>query len=167
MVKIFNTTGSCNPSLHYMVNIDDKLEQIKALIDAGCYFTINRARQYGKTTTIDALAEYLKSEYIVISLDFQMIGNAKFATERTFCMTFSNYLARTVKNPLAPIKGIDTTIIDGMVENVKSDENFALDDMFPRLSMMCATAKEPIVMVIDEVDSTTNNQVFWDFLAQL
>lgn len=167
MVRTFNTTGSCNPSLHYMVNIDDKLEQIKALIDAGCYFTINRARQYGKTTTIDALAEYLKSEYIVISLDFQMIGNAKFATERTFCMAFSNYLSRTVKNPLAPIKGIDTTIIDGMIEDVKSDENFALDDMFPRLSMMCATAKKPIVMVIDEVDSATNNQVFLDFLAQL
>ncbi len=32
---------------------------------------------------------------------------------------------------------------------------------------MCAKAKKPIVLMIDEVDSASNNQVFIDFLAQL
>ena len=34
------------------------------------YFTINRARQYGKTTTLRALEVFLDDDYTVISLDF-------------------------------------------------------------------------------------------------
>lgn len=41
------------------------------MIDAGKYFTINKARQYGKTTILTALADYLRIEYEVINLDFQ------------------------------------------------------------------------------------------------
>ena len=54
-MKRFNTTAVCIPSKHYMVDISDKVEQIKKLVDDGKYFTINRARQYGKTTTLAAL----------------------------------------------------------------------------------------------------------------
>lgn len=52
MARSFNVTGSCDPKLHYMVDIRNTLEEIKALIDSEAYFTINRARQFGKTTTI-------------------------------------------------------------------------------------------------------------------
>lgn len=75
MKRYFNVTGACNPKCHYMVNIQKSLEEIKKMVDRGEYFTINRARQYGKTTTLMALAEYLKKDYVVISLDFQKIGN--------------------------------------------------------------------------------------------
>ncbi len=92
MARTFNVTGSCDPQLHYMVDLTERLKKIKALIDRGDYFTINRARQYGKTTTIKALRNYLREDYIVISLDFQRIGNAKFATEHTFTQAFANYL---------------------------------------------------------------------------
>ena len=49
VVKVFNTTGLCVPEKHYMVDLTERLVQIKAMVDAGKYFTINRARQYGKT----------------------------------------------------------------------------------------------------------------------
>ena len=52
MGKIFNITADCKPNQHYMVNLDSRLAQIKEYIDRGEYFTINRARQYGKTTTL-------------------------------------------------------------------------------------------------------------------
>lgn len=58
MPKYFNTTAICRPQEHYMVNITEKLKQIKQMIDAGQYFTINRARQYGKTTTLRALQDF-------------------------------------------------------------------------------------------------------------
>ena len=45
------------------------------MIDAGQYFTINRARQYGKTTTLAALAKYLIQDYVVVSLDFQLMSH--------------------------------------------------------------------------------------------
>lgn len=167
MARSFNVTGSCDPQLHYMVDITGRLEKIKGLIDRGKYFTINRARQYGKTTTIDALTEYLKSDYIVISLDFQLLGNAKFATEHSFSLAFSEYLQGTVEDFIDPILGLDNTLIDQMVDTAKKEESFALDNMFPLLSKMCYTAEKPVVLIIDEVDSATNNQVFLDFLAQL
>ena len=46
MGRVFNTTGVCIPEKHYMVNINGRLQQIRELVDAGKYFTINRARQY-------------------------------------------------------------------------------------------------------------------------
>ena len=87
IMKTFTTTGLCVPSMNYMVNIDDRIEKIKVMVDRGDYFTINRARQYGKTTTLFLLAKRLQPEYYVLSLDFQGIGNASFETEETLCRT--------------------------------------------------------------------------------
>lgn len=44
---------------------------------------------------------------------------------------------------------------------------FDLVALFDALGEMCAWAKQPIVLLIDEIDSASNNQVFPDFLAQL
>ena len=60
MSKTFNVNGICYPNEHYMVNIDSKLAQIKQLVDEKKYFVINRARQYGKTTTLDVYKRQLK-----------------------------------------------------------------------------------------------------------
>ena len=56
MTRTFNVSGACNPRLHYMVNLEPRLYEIKKMIDAGKYFTINRARQYGKTTLLRILS---------------------------------------------------------------------------------------------------------------
>lgn len=69
-MKYFNTEGSCNPKEHYMVRLDRRSQQIKRLlVDRKKYFVINKGRQYGKTTTLRALEEYLKEEYLVLSVD--------------------------------------------------------------------------------------------------
>ena len=64
MKKRFNSTGVCVSRKHYMVDISDKLEQIKKLIDNEFYFTINRPRQYGKTTTLNEINNSIKRRYI-------------------------------------------------------------------------------------------------------
>jgi hypothetical protein len=48
MKRRFNSTGVCVSRKHYMVDISNKIEQIKKLIDNEFYFTINKPRQYGK-----------------------------------------------------------------------------------------------------------------------
>ena len=68
MAKVFNINGACSPRRHYMVDITQRLKSIKKMIDNGDYFTINRARQYGKTTILRALAEYLEKDYMVFSV---------------------------------------------------------------------------------------------------
>lgn len=43
------------------MNIDERLKEIKELVGEGKYFTINKARQYGKTTTLmDVIEEFEK-----------------------------------------------------------------------------------------------------------
>lgn len=61
------------------------------MVDASQYFTINRARQYGKTTTLQALVAFLKKDYIVVSLDFQMLGAEKFKDENVFSVAFARH----------------------------------------------------------------------------
>lgn len=165
--RYFNTTGACNPQLHYMVDIQGRLEEIKNLVDAGKYFTINRARQYGKTTTIKALSEYLENDYVVVSLDFQRMSNAEFADEYIFSAAFAAYFLKTVRNKRNPVQGLNNDILDKLSRIANENSAFSLGKLFAVLSELCETAEKPIVLIIDEVDSAANNQVFLDFLAQL
>ena len=84
-MKEFNTTGLCNPKKHYMVDISDKLENIKKLVEKEQYFIINRPRQYGKTTTLVALENSLKDEYLDITLTIQGPDRNSFSTPQNFC----------------------------------------------------------------------------------
>ena len=70
-MKRFNTTGVCLSSQHYMVDLTERVKEIKAMIDCGDYFCINRGRQYGKTTTLDALKNALAMDYTVFSISFE------------------------------------------------------------------------------------------------
>ena len=89
MKKYFNVNADCKQQMHYMVDLSERLEQMKAMIDAGKYFTINRARQFGKTTTLKALERFLENDYTVISLDFQMVSYADFEKEESFVKALS------------------------------------------------------------------------------
>ncbi len=165
MKRRFNITGACNPRRHYMVNLDSRLKAIREdYIDEGCYFIINRGRQYGKTTTLKAMEEYLKEDYIVLSLDFQEIGTENFADAAAFVKAFT----RTSLEAFAIMD------IHGKEEFLKPLEQLmnetadkSLMELFISLSRMCAKAEQPVVLMIDEVDSASNNQVFIDFLSQL
>ena len=61
-MREFNSTGLCVPERHYMVDISGRVAQIRAMVERGDYFCINRARQYGKTTTLVALERALAVE---------------------------------------------------------------------------------------------------------
>lgn len=110
MAKIFNVNGDCKPNLHYMVNISERLRQIKNMVDEGQYFTINRARQYGKTTTLRALEEFLQKEYTVVSLDFQRMSYADFENENSFVMAFSGEILDCMRFPEEIPDTIKTTL---------------------------------------------------------
>ena len=164
-MKKFNTTAVCIPSKHYMVDLSERVAEIGRMVDAGEYFTINRARQYGKTTTIDALCQSLEHGNVVISLDFQDIEDGSFRSGGEFSKAF----ARIV---------LDASEFDGLVIPESIVERFQrlvempsddvkMDDLFRAFRYWFKGESRPIVLIIDEVDTATNNQVFLDFLAQL
>ncbi len=162
-MKYFNTEGSCKPEEHYMVKLDDRLGYIKRmLVERKKYFVINRGRQYGKTTTLSALEEYLKDDYIVLSLDFQQLGTEDFADEQKFARAFGEVLLMAFQ-----FNKIEDGKLPEMLEEFIGKKDGSLKDLFMCLSRMCAVSAHPIVLMIDEVDSASNNQVFVDFLAQL
>ena len=168
MPKVFNTTAVCIPKEHYMVNLDERLKKIKVFVDAGKYFTINRARQYGKTTTLRALYLYLQGEYYVVSMDFQTFGSAEFQTETIFSRSFANSFLRSLKrNPVNKTEQLNEAMAQLEKSVASQNDFFALKALFEQLGDICAVSDKPIVLMIDEVDSALNNQVFLDFLAQL
>ena len=164
MIRSFNVTGECNPRLHYMVDIEQKLWEIKQMVDKGNYFTINRARQYGKTTTLSALDRYLQDTYVVIHLDFQLLSYNDFSTEALFVSAFVKELLREMDG----INLVPAEIREALVEFTDAAcTTTRLSGLFPCLNAWCEKSAKPIVLMIDEVDSAANNQVFVDFLAQL
>ena len=139
-----------------MVDISNKLKKIAELISEEQYFVINCPRQYGKTTTLACLKQLLKDEYIVAFISFEGFGYKSFENEEIFCLRFME----SVSNSLNLVNISD--------EYKEAWLNKDVDD-FVKLSYhitkMCRDQK--IVLMIDEVDKTSNNQEFLDFLSML
>lgn len=168
MRKRFNVTGLCVPEKHYMADLTERVNRISKMIDAGDYFTINRARQYGKTTTLAALERALKEKYLVISLDFQMLGSASFQNENVFSRAFLKIFFKELKrHQTAELPKLNSIITKMQILAEEKDENFDLMALFEYLISVCEYSDKPVVLLIDEADSAANNQVFLDFLAQL
>lgn len=167
-MKKFNTTAICISSLHYMVDLSSRLEKVREMIDEGDYFTINRARQYGKTTLLHALSENIKDKYFVVSLDFQQFSDSKFKDEESFSRAFASRFVKSFNFENNFSDEHLTNEINAMEEkSYDKNSTFELMELFDAISDICHSSDRKIVLIIDEVDSATNNQVFLDFLAQL
>ena len=167
MRRYFNTEGQCEPDMHYMVRLDDRLKKIKVrYVDRGSYFVINRGRQYGKTTTLRALAEYLRNDYAVISLDFQKLSDANFRDEYAFVVAFIEQIAEIYEEDSNLTENIEQEAFEKFLA-IKNDEKATMDKLFFGISRLCKMSKNPVVLLIDEVDSASNNQVFISFLSML
>ncbi|MCL2844449.1 MAG: AAA-like domain-containing protein [Chitinivibrionia bacterium] len=153
-MRKFNVTGLCVPDLHYMADTSEKIAQIKQFVDQGEYFGINRGRQYGKTTTLFLLEEQLAEKYTVISISFEGVDDEVFETPESFCQGFlglcANYFTQR-KLPGSEV-WVDKTV-----------DTFAALDAF--LDKACDKTK--YVLMIDEVDKTSNNTIFLKFLGVL
>ncbi|MDE6219689.1 MAG: AAA-like domain-containing protein [Lachnospiraceae bacterium] len=99
-------------------------------------------------------------------MDFQMMSTANFADEPEFITAFVEYMEDLYSIDEELENAIDADAFENLTA-LKDKENITLDKMFRCLSKVCRTAKKPVVLMIDEVDSASNNQVFIDFLAQL
>lgn len=165
--KKFNVNGVCYPDRHYMVDLNGRLRKIKTLIDNGDYFVINRARQYGKTTTLRALKAYLQPEYIVISMSFQKMSSAKFRNEYSFAQAFARDFIKKAENETQSGRIDRNGLLELEVLRKEEREFFDLAELFEALSNICDAASQPVVLMIDEVDQASNNQVMLDFLGQI
>ncbi len=160
MKKQFNITGTCYPDLHYMMDNSAKLAKTLEMVESGDYFIINRPRQYGKTTTLFFLDNALsKMEgYQPIRMNFQGIDEQWHESDGAFAIMFIGQLQKAlkfVKPELAIyLKDLATAPHD---MNTLSD---AITDLVHKVD-------EKLVLLIDEVDASSNFQPFLSFLGML
>ncbi len=161
MKRKFNDTGLCVSRRHYMADTSAKIAQILELVEDGEYFTISRPRQYGKTTILSLLTEQLNSrdDYVALNISFEDIDAETYRHQERFIVTFLEMLGKEFEylGLPEPARFLEQKL--GQIANM------------PCLSY-CITAlvrdllpEKATVLLIDEVDKSSNNQLFSDFLS--
>jgi hypothetical protein len=161
IVKRFNTRGVCVPEKHYMVDVSSKLVKIMELINQELYFAINRPRQYGKTTTLFLLEKKLlaTTEYLPLSISFEGIGQESYASVKLFIAAFTHQIARALTYLKAD------QLYDYLKNQIPDLADWdGLSQLITGLTNECG---QKMVLIIDEVDKSSNNQLFLDFLGLL
>ncbi|MDQ2085598.1 GxxExxY protein [Herbivorax sp. ANBcel31] len=159
-MKEFNVTGVCVPRKYYMVDISKKLDQIIRLIEKEEYFTMNRARQYGKTTTLSNIYDRLKDRYLVIDISFEGIGDNAFANESAFVEVFTKLVTRRLRQ-----NSVEQSIIKEWEEGKEDLDGF--DELSWKITHLSQDCNRDIILLIDEVDKSSDNQLFLHFLGIL
>jgi AAA+ ATPase superfamily predicted ATPase len=159
-MKEFNVTGICRPAKHYMADVSQKLKPAINNVERGKYFSINRPRQFGKTTMLYSIAAELEKRggYLVFNTSFEGLGDSAFKDEESVGKAFLGQLAdyATIRFPdLAPF-------IKQKVTEMKDLATLSL-----AITDIVNQSEKKIVVIIDEVDSASNNEVFVRFLAML
>ena len=163
-MKEFNTTGTCRPNEHYMVDITERLEIIREMIAKGRYFCINRGRQYGKTTTLEALATSLASEYTVFKLSFEGASQESFAS---LAITEAYFLKSLLFNARLGLTALDDAALQVLEKAISGKDSIADLDFAYTIPMLCKANSKPVVVLIDEGDQVGNYEPFLQFLGVL
>ncbi len=159
-MKSFNTAGVCIPEAHYMADTSATITQIiSQYVSPGKYFTIDRPRQCGKTTTLYLLEERLKSRNIVLSISFES-ADELFTSLYHLATGFIRKTARALR-----LQGLSKQICTNWQRPVSKD--FPLDDLGQRITELCTDCRQNIILMIDEADKSSDNQIFLSFLGLL
>lgn len=95
-------------------------------------------------------------------MDFQGISTAEYIDEYTFTKAFMRMFAEAMEEG-----GATADEMKPVAAFTDSMEQNTLGAMFHLMSGICKTASRPIVLMIDEVDSASNNQVLAPMSNQL
>ncbi len=132
-MREFNTSGPCDPALHYTVMREALMAEGKENVRKGRYFTIFAPRQSGKTTYFQLLLAELKNEgFTPIWISFESL---KTIPRPRFYEAVNHWLHRELGKQGVKI---DYTITDP----------FSLGNWFEKLREQIP----PIVLVIDEFE---------------
>lgn len=157
-MRKFNTTGVCVSDKDFMVDISNKIDQVENMVNRGEYFIINRPRQYGKTTMLSQLSKRLESKYLVIRTSFEGLGDLIFKSEEIFSErildVFSKALRFTNKEKSEQLKSM-------------GEKSRNLEDVSESITQFIMNSEKKVILFIDEVDKSSNNQLFLSFLGML
>lgn len=160
MKKRFNITGSCRAELHYMMDNSQKLKEVIQLVEYGKYFTIHRPRQFGKTTTLQYIDYALQqtSEYLPIRMSFQGVDEKWHTSDEAFATMFFRLLTDFLGYHRADL----VTFFEALKPSVND-----MDTLSKAITKIAHKVNKKLVLLIDEVDASSNYLPFLSFLAML
>ncbi|MBO7438649.1 MAG: hypothetical protein J6U21_03115 [Bacteroidales bacterium] len=160
MAKEFNTSVTCDPKRHYMVDTTAKMKVFEGLIDKRKYFTITRARQFGKSTSLNWILWNMSDRYLVIPASFEKYSADDWSNDVNFCKYFCTKIIKACKN-------INDNYSAAFWEDVKMINDIDSEILSEKITDFCKECGKKVVLMIDEVDKASNNDVFVRFLGML
>jgi type II secretory pathway predicted ATPase ExeA len=132
-MRIFNTSGPCDPARHYTVMREELVGKGQALVEQGRYFTIFAPRQAGKTTYFQLLLRQLQTQgYTPIWISFEGL---KTLARPKFYQAFHHRLEQEFT-------------AHGIVATQTIEDQFDLQLYLEQVS----TQSQTIVLIIDEFE---------------
>ena len=163
MARQFNTAVTCDPKRHYMVDTTNKMKVFERLINNGNYFTINRARQFGKSTSLKWIYTHLNGEYLVVSLSFEDTEDSDWESPSSFYHFFCRYMVKAFQSDALTKDETNAKFW----EDAQNFEKPGIKDLSDKITDFCKSVPKQVVILIDEVDKSLNNQLFLNFLSML
>jgi hypothetical protein len=160
MEKRFNITGTCRPAEHYMMDDSRRFAGIMEMVEYGDYFVINRPRQYGKTTMLFALHKLLseREDYLPILMNFQGISSSAHSSDIAFGQFFYTQLLRSLSY---------SKEFEGKDKLTKLALPQTMEELSSHITEIVHLTSKKIVLLIDEVDASSNYEPFLVLLGML
>lgn len=149
MRRFFNVAGPCLPERHYLVPPESRLSEALDLIERQLFFVIHAPRQTGKTTLLHTLAKKLNAEGRYTAL----VTNIEFLQRVTDVGAGLVELVQMIHNA-------------GQYSSLAAEErppepgtisDHPLQALSTYLTRWAEACPKPIVLLIDEIDSLTDD----------
>lgn len=143
-----------------MADMSKKVDKIIEMVSNGDYFTINRPRQFGKTTIMYLLEQRLKKDkdYLVLDISFEDIDTPTYEKHEQFISAVLEILIHR-------LEFMHEKDLSDLTRSPKTIDTFKRLSAF--FTEFVARSGRKVVLMIDEVDKSSNNQLFLDFLGML
>jgi energy-coupling factor transporter ATP-binding protein EcfA2 len=148
-----------------MVNTEDNLKKIKAMVDSNKYFVLNRPRQVGKSTTLALLQKILQPRYAYIYTGLEGFSEHVFKTEEDLV----EGLAFKFDTEFEFVDtGLSSEAKEAFAQKLKeSASKPRLSDFVDAIRDMCKASSVRVVLAIDEIDAGRAQPCFLKFLSLL
>jgi hypothetical protein len=143
-----------------MVDTTAKMKVFERLIDQKAYFTITRARQFGKSTSLNWILWNMSDRYLVIPASFEKYSEEDWVDDKSFCKYFCTKVMDACTK-------IDDNSSVSFWQKAKRTSKFNFDVLSRKITDYCKKCGKKVVLLIDEVDKASNNDVFVRFLGML
>lgn len=155
--KYFNIAGPCNPIDHYMVPVNDMIEEVMPLIHYKQFFVIHAARQTGKTTLLKELIKKINSEEEYYALYCSLESVHVFVEPERGIPEILNVLKSAIKYSKLPNK-------QDFAKNIEKENISIL--IGDTLKDFCGILDKPLIIFFDEIDGLADGTLV-AFLRQL